>query len=58
MKERGEVSLQLPGNDVFCELLRHEALVDITDLDHTVDISVDVMLEHVLDSHAPLPFVV
>lgn len=50
-EERGEVSLQFLGHDVFLELLLHEVLVDVADLDHAVDVPVDIMLEHVLDMH-------
>ncbi len=54
--ERGEVARELAGDHVLRKLLLDGGVVILGDLDHAVDVAVDVALEHLLDTHgAPFP---
>ncbi len=53
--ERGEVARELAGDDVLGEFLLDGGIVFLGDLDHAVDVAVDVALEHLLDTHG-VPF--
>ena len=51
VEEGGEVTRELTGDHVLGELLLEAGLVLLRDLDHAIDVPVDVALEHVLNAH-------
>ena len=52
IEERNEVFLQFFGDDIFIQFLHQNIAGILVNLDHAVDFAVDVLLEHVLDSHS------
>ena len=51
VKESAEMSAQLSCDYVLAEFLLKAALVVLRNLDNTVNITVDVLLEHILKFH-------
>ena len=51
VKKSAEVAAKFPGDDIFAEFLFEGFIIILPDLDHAIDRSVDVLLEHALNLH-------
>ena len=51
IKKSSEVAAKFLGDDIFAEFLFEGFIIILPDLDHAIDRSVDVLLEHALNLH-------
>ena len=56
VEEGDEVFLQLSGDNILVQLLHEHAALILIDFDDAVDLTVDVVSEHRLNSHVAAPF--